>query len=366
MNNFLKLPFYARVSLLLVGLYVLINMLYIAGSLLIPFVYAMIIAVLLSPAVNFLVKKKVNRALSIAIVLFVVLLLLAGLMLLISSQASRLNDAMPQLTQKFNEFFTQMLQWVSSTFNISELKIDTWVAETKSGMLSNSNSAIGLTINTVGSGLATIFLTPVYMFMLLFYQPHLLQFLHKLFGSGENPDVTEILTETKTIINGYLVGLLIEFLIIAVLNTAGLLVLGIEYALLLGLTGALLNIIPYVGGLIALIIFMIVALITKSPVHMLYVAILYTVIQFVDNNFIVPKIIGSKVKLNALVSLMAVIGGAALWGISGMFLSIPITAIIKLIFDRIDPLKPLGFLMGDNTPPLLTLHKSKDINAPHL
>ena len=103
MNNFLKLPFYARVSLLLVGLYVLINMLYIAGSLIIPFVYAVIIAVLLSPSVNFLVNKKVNRALAIAIVMFVVMLLLAGLMLLISSQASRLNEAMPQLTQKFNE-----------------------------------------------------------------------------------------------------------------------------------------------------------------------------------------------------------------------------------------------------------------------
>jgi predicted PurR-regulated permease PerM len=85
----------------------------------------------------------------------------------------------------------------------------------------------------------------------------------------------------------------------------------------------------------------------------LYVVILYTIIQLIDNNFIVPKIIGSKVKLNALISILAVITGAAIWGIPGMSLSIPLQAILKLIFDRVDPLKPWGFLLGDTTPPIL-------------
>ena len=89
------------------------------------------------------------------------------------------------------------------------------------------------------------------------------------------------------------------------------------------------------------------ALITKAPVYVLYVVILYSIIQFIDNHYIVPKIIGSKVKLNAYVALIAVIAGAALWGIAGMFISIPLTAIIKLICDHIDSLKPWGFLLGD-------------------
>jgi len=191
--------------------------------------------------------------------------------------------------------------------------------------------------------------------MILFYQPHLVQFIHKLFGADNNQKVNEILLETKVIIQSYLIGLFAEFAIIAVLNSAGLLVLGIQYAVLLGIIGAFLNIIPYLGGLIAVFIFMIVALITKSPVYVLYVAALYTIIQFIDNNYIVPKVVGSKVKLNALVSLLAVIAGAALWGIPGMFLSIPLTAILKLLFDRIDSLKHWGFLMGDTMPPLLKL-----------
>jgi predicted PurR-regulated permease PerM len=201
----------------------------------------------------------------------------------------------------------------------------------------------------MGNGLAMLFLIPVYTFMILYYQPHLLQFVRKATGYANQEQTTELLGETKTIIQHYLVGLFFEFLIVAGLNVIGLFALGIKYALLLGIIGALLNIIPYIGGLIALIIFMIIALVTKEPVFVIYVAVLYSIIQFVDNNFIVPRIIGAKVKLNALVSLLAVIAGAALWGISGMFLSIPVIAILKLLFDRIEALKPLGFLLGDSS-----------------
>jgi len=86
---------------------------------------------------------------------------------------------------------------------------------------------------------------------------------------------------------------------------------------------------------------------TKAPIYVLYVALIYPTIQFIDNNFIVPYVIGSKVKLNALFSILAVIAGAALWGVAGMFLSIPLLAIVKLICDKIEPLKPYGFLLGD-------------------
>ena len=125
--------------------------------------------------------------------------------------------------------------------------------------------------------------------------------------------------------------------------------------MLLGVIGAFLNIIPYLGGIIGVVLFMAIALLTKSPVYVLYVALLYSVIQLIDNNYIVPKIVGSKVKLNALISIVAVIAGAALWGIPGMFLSIPMLAVIKLILDRIESMKAWGFLLGDTMPPIIKL-----------
>jgi len=82
----------------------------------------------------------------------------------------------------------------------------------------------------------------------------------------------------------------------------------------------------------------------------LLVLALYIVIQFIDNNYIVPKIVASKVKINALASIIAVVTFGSLWGISGMLIAIPLTAIAKLIFDHIEPLQPWGFLLGDTMP----------------
>ncbi|NUO00575.1 MAG: AI-2E family transporter [Saprospiraceae bacterium] len=355
MNAHLKLPFFVKATLLLVGFYVLISMLFIAQDIILPVIYATIIAIAISPAVNYLVKKNINRAMSIAMVLTIALLILSVMVALLSSQASLLGEAWPQLAIRFEDLLNQTVSWISEYFNISLRKINAWITHAKGELINNSGAAIGITLTTMGGMLAIIFLTPVYVFMILFYQPHLVRFLHKLFGTENNLQVNEFLTETKAIIQSYLGGLFAEFAIVAIMNAAGLLALGIEYAILLGIIGALLNIIPYLGGMIAVVLFMAIAFVTKSPVYVLYVFALYTFIQFVDNNYIVPKIVGAKVKLNALVCLMAVIAGAALWGIPGMFLSIPLMAIIKLLFDRVDALKPWGFLLGDTMPPLLQL-----------
>lgn len=346
----------------MVGLYVFVSILSIAKGIILPLMYAAIIAILVSPVVDFLVKKKFNRVISIASVLLVSFLIMFAFVALLSSQASRFSDAFPRLVDKFQELLDQCVTWSSSFLNISVPIIDKWIVSAKTELLNNSNAVIGTTISTMGGVLATAFLTPVYVFMLLFYKPHLLAFTHSVFGANHDNKLSEILSESKTIIQSYLVGLFIELIIISVLNSAGLLILGIEYAIVLGVLGAILNVIPYLGGAITVLLFMVIALVTKSPIYVVYVMALYVIIQFIDNNYIVPKIVGSKVQLNALVSLFVVIVGAALWGIPGMFLSIPVAAILKVMFDRTDALKPWGLLLGDTMPPLIQLKLNiKDI-----
>ena len=118
----------------------------------------------------------------------------------------------------------------------------------------------------------------------------------------------------------------------------------------------LLNVIPYIGGIIAVALPMMVALVTKpSPWYAFYVLVAYYIIQLIDNNYIVPYIVASKVKINALFSVIVVLAGNALWGVPGMFLSMPLLAIVKLICDHIEPLKPWGFLLGDTMPPILKI-----------
>ena len=220
----------------------------------------------------------------------------------------------------------------------------------KDGTMNNSGVIIGQTISGVSNLFAFIFLLPVYIFMILFYKPLLLEFIAKLFKKEQHHMVAEVLLESKTLIQSYLLGLLVETIIVAILNSIGLLLLGIQYAILIGILGAILNIIPYIGGLVAIALPVIMALATQSTGAAVYVIIVYTIIQFIDNNLIVPRIVASKVRMNALVSLIVVLTGGALWGIPGMFLSIPVTAIAKVIFDRVDGLTPFGFLIGDNQP----------------
>jgi predicted PurR-regulated permease PerM len=328
-------------------------MLHTAQGIILPIIYSVIIAISISPMVNYLTNKNINRAVAIAYVLTVTILIIVAVIALLTAQFGLLSRAMPQMTTKFSALLNEVITWCSCNFNISEEKINEWINNGKNELINNSGSAIGSTLTTFGGFLSVVFLIPVYIFMILLYQPHLVAFIHKLFGADNDIDVSEILIKTKTIVQGYLVGLFLEFSIIATLNSICLMILGIDYAILFGIAGAILNVIPYVGGMIAVGLFMLIAFVTKTPIYAVYVLILYSIIQFTDNHYIVPKVIGSKVKLNALVCLIAVLMGAALWGIPGMFLSIPLTAIIKLVFDHIDGLKTWGFLLGDTTPPLI-------------
>jgi len=349
MDNIRTLPLYAKLSLITIGMLSFFCILYLGQDILIPFIFALIIAILLNPMVNFMCRKKINRIVAIFIALTVAILLIAGLVFFIGYEATMFSDSIPQFNQKFSVLLNDLTTWMSQTFNISKVKIDAWIAKMKVDGMDNSSVVIGRTIGTLSGILVFTFLLPVYIFMILFYKPLLLDFLAQLFKSDRHI-AAEVLMESKTLVQSYLIGLLLETVLVATLNSIGLLIIGIEYAILIGIIGALLNIIPYIGGLIAISIPMLVAVATKSPIDALWVFILYMVVQFIDNNIFVPRIVASKVKINALVSIFVVLSGGALWGVSGMFLSIPLIAIIKVIFDRVEGLKPFGFLIGDNLP----------------
>jgi predicted PurR-regulated permease PerM len=345
-----NVPLYIRLAQIIMGLLAFFFILYIGRSVLVPVIFATILAILLNPLVNYLHRKKINRIIAITIALLLAIIVVASLVYFIVSQMAMFSSSMPQLQEGFKRMGNDVLGWVASTFNISNEKIGIWVQTMKGGTMNNSGVIIGQTVSGISNLFAFIFLLPVYIFMILFYKPLLLEFIARLFDKQKHNMVAEVLLESKTLIQSYLLGLLVETLIVAVLNSIGLLLLGVHYALLIGILGAILNIIPYIGGLVAITLPVIMTLATQNTTAAIYVIIVYTIIQFVDNNLIVPRIVASKVRMNALVSLIVVLTGGALWGIPGMFLSIPLTAIAKVIFDRVEGLKPFGFLIGDNQP----------------
>jgi len=342
-----KYPFFLRSTVTLFGIMLFVFMLFELRSILVPLAFALMIAILLNPFVNILLKKKINRIVAISISLLVAILFVAGVLYFISSQVVKFSNNMPLLEKKFSILFHNLQLWLQNNYSLS--------LEKQSQMLSEAATSlkplIGQTLGTVLGTLSMVVLLPIYIFLMLFYKTLILNFLYEVFAEKNSTQVSNVLEQTKNAIQSYMVGLLLEAIIVASLNSAALLILGVQYAILLGVIGALLNVLPYIGGIIAIALPVLIATVTKDGyTTQLGIIIAYAIIQFIDNNILVPRIVSSQVKINALVSLVIVLLGGAVWGVAGMFLSVPFIAVLKIIFDRVEGLKPWGKLLGSEVP----------------
>jgi predicted PurR-regulated permease PerM len=334
-------PFYLRATVILFGLilcsYALANL----RDILVPFSFALLVAILLNPLVGRLERWKVPKIPAIAISLLVAIIVIGAVWYFLASQMMHFTSQLPELEKKTDQLVTKIQQDLSPKIPME--KQNEYLAQAKAGI----KPLLGQTLGTVLGTLSTIFLLPVYIFLLLYYKTLILNFLYEIFAEENEAEVREVLLKVRGAIQSYMYGLLIEGLIVATLNAMALFILGVPYAILLGVLGAILNVLPFIGGLLAALLPMVVATITKDGLNtQIWIAISYIVIQFIDNHFLIPYIVSSKVKINALISIVAVLLGAALWGLAGMFLAIPFIGILKIVFDRIPEMQPWGRLLG--------------------
>lgn len=339
-------PFYIKAPVILLGLVVFFFMLHIMADILVPLGMSCLFAVLLNPMTNRL-ERRIPRGVAITISIALAVLLIAAIAYFLSHEIAAFGKSVPALKSKFFAFADQLQQWVYNKLGIATEKQTEMVKQA----VQDGGMSMKDTLNSMLGMVGVIVLMPIYIFLLLFYKPLILNFLFQVFSEKYSLRVAEILGETKTAIQSYVMGLLIEMIIVSAMNSAALLILGVRSAILLGVIGGILNMIPYLGGIVAISLPVLMATVTKDGYDtQLWIIVAYTIIQFVDNNILVPNIVSSKVKINALVSIIIVLMGGALWGLSGMFLSIPFIAILKIIFDRVDGLKPWGALLGTDIP----------------
>jgi predicted PurR-regulated permease PerM len=342
-----KYPFYLRATVILFGLvlcsYALANL----RDILIPFSFALFLAILLNPLTDLLMRWKIPKVPAIALSLLIAIVVIAAVWYFLANQIMRFTDQLPVLEKKTAEQVSRLQQGLVHQFKIPLKKQNEYITEAEAGI----KPLIGQALGTVVGTMAMIFLLPVYTFLLLYYKSLILNFLYEIFAEENAKEVSTVLRQVKGAIQSYMYGLLLEGLIVASLNTIALLMLGVPYAILLGVVGAFLNVVPFIGGVLAALLPMIIAMITKDGLNIeIAIAISYIVIQFTDNHFLIPYIVSSKVKINALISIIAVLLGGAVWGLSGMFLSIPFIGILKIIFDRIPEMQPWGHLLGTEVP----------------
>ncbi len=344
------IPVYLKATVILLGSIAFFYILSIGEDILMPLVLATLLAIVVNPLVNLLSRNGVNRVMAIVFALIVSLSLIVGLVYFLTSQVAHFSDTFPLIKGKFDTLVDDLVRWAGGSLHVKQSAIRAWLESMKVKGMANGPVVVGSTLTTLGAVFAVVFLLPVYMFLILFYKPLLLEFIARLIPAARHAVVGDVLFQTRSLVQSYLIGLLFEAVIMAVLNSVGLLILGVDYAILFGVIAAVLNLIPYIGGLVAVVLPMLVAFATQSPTVALLVLALFLFVQFIDNNFIVPRVVASRVKLNALASILVVLFGGTLWGIGGMFLAIPLTAIVKVVCDRVEPLKPLGYLLGDDQP----------------
>ena len=350
MNGTYTSLFSARLCFTLVSIALIAVAIYLGRSILIPFFFSVILALLLSPITNYFIRRQMHRFLAILVPVVMGLLVIALLVYFFSSQVSLFFNDMPALENRFKELVVEAQKWVNETFNIAFWQQDKYISETAEKMKDSSPRLIQQTFITVTEIVSYFILFPFYTFLILYHKNTIKTFLVEVFTRSEEDRVVDVLHESQTIIIQYVTGLLIELAIVFSLNCAGFLVFGIKYPIFLALVAALLNIVPYIGMLVANIFCILVTLVTSENIHDIFiVAGVLAGVQIIDNNILMPLVVGNKIRINALAIITGVMIGGALAGVPGMFLAIPGIALMKVTFERVKGLKPWATLLSDET-----------------
>ncbi|MFH7019129.1 AI-2E family transporter [Flavobacterium sp. FlaQc-47] len=348
----IKLPFYAKLAFILVSFISFAFIFCIGKDIITPVLMAFLFSVLLVPIFTFLnIRLKFPRHLAAACCILIFAAFIVGILVFISYQVSDIANDFDTIKKNANTFITDIHRFITKSFHVSIGEQKKYIDTVAKDSVQNGKATIGSAILSITDLLVDCTIIPIYTFLFLLYKDHFILFLAKLVDKEDHATLKGILSQIKVSINNYIVSLILEMIVVSVLTSLGLWIIGIKYFILLGLITGILNLIPYIGILIAGIITVLASLTGSAEMSVILgILIVNVIVQLIDNNLLVPLIINSKVEINAFVSIIGIIIGGASAGISGMFLAIPLLAILKIIFDRIESLEPWGYLMGNHMP----------------
>jgi len=366
-------PFYRKLSFTLLTLVLLGLLVFLGKDILLPLLFSVLLSTLLLPVTTFLKRKGFHNVLAILLPVLFSFFTICGVLYVLSSQVVNFLDDIPALKERVGEVSTGLQKWVNENTHITVRKQNQYIAQAAENLKEQVPQLVGMTFISLTGILSYLIFLPLYTFLILYHKNTIKTFLIGVFRNGSEQRIREVLTESTTIGQHYVFGLLIETSIVFTLNTIGFLVLGIKYAIFLALLAALLNLVPYVGMIVANMLCMLVTLVSSDNLSdVIWVGVVLAVVQLFDNNIGMPMIVSNKVRINALVTIVGVLVGGALCGVPGMFLAIPAMAVCKVIFDKVPELHPWGVLFGDesaDTAPAhhtrVTLSKIRTFSRPH-
>ena len=338
MASFLR---YTQVVILLSILF------YFGSTLFVPMCYGLLIAIVLYPVCKWLEARKWPRSVAITTGLSFVVILFGLLLTLLILQLQAFRKDLPEILLKVQPYMVQLQEWLQSSFGFTIAQQEDWRQNVLHTLANNTGGILRGTISATASVLFNLFLVPVYAALFLYNREAFVEFLEKLAGNKYHNQLRAILSETIHTYFHFIKGMIQVYLIVGVLNSIGLLALGIDHAILFGMLTAVMTIIPYIGIFVSALLPVSIAWITNDSIwYPVAVIGVFSFVQYLEANVIFPRVVASQLKVTTWATLVAIIAGGLLWGVSGMILFIPFVGILRIVTDYIPEWKALNILLS--------------------
>lgn len=326
----------------------LVFVLYVLKPLIVPLLFAIILSVAIFPLVLFLENKfRLNRVISCLLAIIVMFVAIALIFTFIGFQISDILAKSDLYVSKFEQIYAEIVTSIETNFGINRTELFENNINFATAFKENFSNILTFAGNS-GTFVSDALLIPIYMFFFIYYRKFFKTFIFKVFSKGNDYKIRIIINKLYRVQQDYLIGLATVMLIVGILNSFSLLLLGIENPFFYGFLASFLLLIPYIGIFVGSLLPALIALITKdSYIYSVLVIACFSFIQFLEGNFITPKVTGSKLNINSLVAIVSILAFSMLWGISGMIIALPIVASLKIIFDAIPSLHPYGYLLSE-------------------
>jgi len=331
---------------IVVGLFAI---LILAKSVLIPIVFAFLIAFILFPVARKFEYWGTNKAIAAFLSIFFSLLIIGVGIFLFSNQIIHLAENLTDIKDKILKVFADATLFINKNVEfLPQLEHGELQEKLNNSLNKSAGSLLSQTFSGTTDFLFGLLVTIVFTFLILIYRNGLVRAFVHFYAQENRKRAFNMFKSIQQVGQKYLFGMLVIILILGLVNSIGLWIIGIDNPFLFGFLAAILALIPYAGTLLGAAIPILYAFVTYDSIWMpITIAIFFWFVQFIESNFLSPKIVGGNLKLNALTSILSIIIGATVWGIAGMILFLPITAIFKVVCEEYDELKPIALLIGD-------------------
>jgi len=335
---------------------IVVYVMIVGKFIIVPLVFAALLSIMVQPVSKFLERYICWKVPAILLTFLAVLIPVSGIIMFFSYQLGDVIQNMPVITDNLKHTTDVLFEWLENQFGITRAQSWDWLSNNFSKILDSPMAFFKGGLSSSTAFLLNFFMVLIFMFFFLLYRGAIKNFILLQFQPSNREQGREILLQIQYVVRHYLYGLLLVILILAILNSIGLLIIGVGYAVFWASLAAFLSIIPYIGTTLGgLLPFMYSFATATNWWQPLAVVALYFSVQQLEGNLITPYVVGSNVKINPFIAIISLLIGGVIWGLAGIVLGIPIAAILKLIFDNVDALKPVGALMSRD------LHEKEDV-----